>query len=113
MRNVKIENEVLIQAAKRYGTPCLCYEKNEIEYWCKALKDALPSQSNLIYSVKASSSTILLQNYINDGLLFETASDGELSILISLEVAPNQIWVSGQGKSLEYIINALKYGITH
>ena len=113
MRNVKIENEVLIQAAKRYGTPCLCYEKNEIEYWCKALKDDLPSQSNIIYSVKASSSTILLQNYINDGLLFETASDGELSILISLEVAPNQIWVSGQGKSLEYIINALKYGITH
>ncbi len=113
MRNVRIDDETLVQAAKKYGTPCLCYEETEIDYWRRALKNALPKRSKLIYSVKASPSVILLQNYIHNGMLFETASDGELSLLISLGAEPDKIWVSGLGKSAEYVINALKYGVSH
>lgn len=113
MRNIRINDEILVQAAKKYGTPCLCYEENEINYWRKTLKNAIPQQSKLIYSVKASPSVILLQNYINNGMLFETASSGELSLLISLGVEPDKIWVSGQGKSADYVTNALKYGVSH
>lgn len=113
MRHVKIDKDILIQAAKKYGTPCLCYEKEEIDYWRRVLTNALPKQSKLIYSVKASPSVILLQNYSHNGMLFETASDGELSLLISLDIDPNKIWISGQGKSFEYYVDALKYGVSH
>ena len=43
-----VDENVLIQAAQRCGTPCLCYEKKEIDYWRKVLINALPKQSNLI-----------------------------------------------------------------
>ena len=113
MRNVKINDEIMVQAANKYGTPCLCYEENEINYWREALKNSLPKKSKLIYSVKASPSIILLQNYISNGIFFETASNGELSLLISLGVEPDKIWLSGQGKSVDYLVNALKYGVSH
>lgn len=113
MRNVKIDDEVLKQAAKQYGTPCLCYEKQEISYWRTLLANALPERAKLIYSVKASPSPILIQEYIEKGLYFETASDGELSRLSSLGVQPSKIWISGQGKTAEYIANAVRQGITH
>lgn len=108
-----MDDKVLVQAAKKYGTPCLCYEETEIDYWRTALKKAIPKQAKLIYSIKASPSIILLQNYIHNDLLFETASNGEMSLLCSLEVDPKKIWVSGQGKSIDYLINAVKYGVSH
>lgn len=113
MRNTHIDDNILVQAAKQYGTPCLCYDENEITYWEYTLRSALPSRSKLIYSVKASPSPALITHFIRSGLYFETASDGELTVLITLGVSPDKIWVSGQGKTEEYLKNAIFYGIRH
>ncbi len=113
MRNVQITDETLIRSAMQCGTPCLCYEKQEIDYWRTFLSNSLPERAKLIYSVKASHSSILLREYIKNGLYFETASDGELSLLLSMEADPSRIWVSGQGKTPGYIRNAVRHGISH
>lgn len=113
MRNVRISDETVIKASHTYGTPCLCYEESEINYWKQQLLESIPKRAKLIYSVKASHSPVLLQNYIKEDIMFETASDGELSLLLSMEVDPNRIWVSGQGKTTGYIRNAIKHGIKH
>ena len=113
MRNVHIDDTVLVNTAKKVGTPCLCYEEDEIIYWEQQLKKNLPINSKLIYSVKASASPILLLHYIKSGMYFETASDGELSILLSLGADPQKIWVSGQGKTKQYLQNAIENGIQH
>ncbi len=112
MRNVQITDETLIQSAEQCGTPCLCYEKQEIDYWRTLLSDTIPERAKLIYSVKASCSPILLSEYIKNGLYFETASDGELSLLLSMGANPSRIFVSGQGKTPDYIRNAVKHGVS-
>lgn len=111
MRNVQIDDQVVATAAKRYGTPCLCYEQSEIEYWAQTLRNALPKAAKLIYSVKASPSPALISYYNQAGFYFETASCGELDTLIKLGVSPNKIWVSGQGKTQTYLKEAVSYGV--
>lgn len=111
MRNVQIDNQTIVTAAGRYGTPCLCYEQSEIEYWVQTLRGALPEPAELIYSVKASPSPVLITYYKQAGLYFETASRGELAILIGLGVSPDKIWVSGQGKTQAYLKEAVSYGV--
>ena len=113
MRNTHIDDSILVQAAKQYGTPCLCYEESEITYWEHTLRSALPSRAKLIYSVKASPNPALITHYIQSGLYFETASDGELTALLALGTSPDKIWVSGQGKTEEYLKNAIFYGVRH
>ena len=111
MRNVQIDDQIVVMAASKYGTPCLCYEQGEIEYWAQTLRSALPKAAKLIYSVKASPSPVLITYYNQAGFYFETASCGELAILINLGVSPDRIWVSGQGKTQIYLKEAVSYGV--
>lgn len=113
MRNVKINESVVSEVVKQYGTPCLCYEQTEIEFWCNALLNALPKESNLIYSVKASPSIALIQYYNKRNLYFETASKGELMLLLAFGVDPKRIWVSGQGKTADYLQYAVSNNVTN
>ena len=113
MRNANISDETLIKAARLCGTPCLCYEQSEIVHWSKTLRNALPKRAELIYSVKASPSTILLSYYRDIGFYFETASEGELDIVLNAGISPDKIWVSGQGKTEAYVNKAVNNGITH
>lgn len=111
MRNTRIDDRSLVQAAQQYGTPCLCYEQKEIEHWARTLRSALPDAAEIIYSVKASPSPALITYYRQTGFFFETASDGELTALLALEVSPDKIWVSGQGKTEAYLKNAVFHGV--
>lgn len=111
MRNVQIDNQTIVMVASRYGTPCLCYEQSEIKYWAQTLRSALPETAKLIYSVKASPSPALITYYNRAGFYFETASCGELTVLINLGVSPDKIWVSGQGKTRAYLKEAVSYGV--
>lgn len=111
MRNTQIDDQSVVQAARQYGTPCLCYEQNEIEHWARTLRSALPDAARIIYSVKASPSPALITYYRQAGFSFETASYGELAALLALEVFPDKIWVSGQGKTEEYLRSAVSLGV--
>lgn len=111
MRNADIDCGVLERAAQRFGTPCLCWEQREINGWAKQLNDALPTAAKIIYSVKASPSVAPITAYKRMGFFFETASPGELALLLSRGVDPDKIWVSGQGKTEEYLRYAISNGI--
>lgn len=112
MINTFIQDHVIEEAAFLYGTPLLCYEQKEIEKSFSALKNSLPNNVSLAYSLKAGPNPYLIQYYMNKGLFFEVASEGELAYLLSLEVPPAKIIVSGQGKTEEYLCMALDKGIT-
>lgn len=102
-----------MKAAELCGTPCLCYEQNEIIHWSNTLLNILPERAKLIYSVKASPSLVLLHYYRDKGFYFETASEGELDAVLNAGILPSKIWVSGQGKTKAYIIKAISAGVTH
>lgn len=113
MINTEISENILIQAAKEYGTPCLCYDEEQICYWAKMLREAIPNVANIIYSVKASPNPALIDHYKRAGFWFEVASQGELIHILNLGVDRNKIWVSGQGKTENYLKYAVCEGITH
>ena len=111
MINTCIQENIIEEAASLYGTPLLCFEQKEIEknYW--ALRKSLPQNVSIAYSVKSSPNPYLIQYYMNNGVFFEVASEGELVYLLSLGVSPSKIIVSGQGKTKEYLCMALNKGI--
>lgn len=113
MINTNISNDILIKAAKQYGTPCLCYSKSEIDKWAEKLQSAIPKFANIMYSVKASPNPFLIKYYNKIGFYFETASEGELRHILNCGVKPEKIWISGQGKSKDYLLYALNRGISH
>lgn len=111
MINTTIDENVLIRAAQLFGTPCLCYEQREIEHWAKKLRGALPERAEIIYSVKAAPNLALVKFYEELGFYFETASAGELEFLLDLKIPPDKIWISGQGKTLDYLRLAIEQGV--
>lgn len=112
MNNTCIQESIIEEAASLYGTPLLCFEEQEIEKYFRALKRSLPLQAAIAYSVKASPNPYLIRYYMNNGVFFEVASEGELAYLLSLGVSPSKIIVSGQGKTKEYLRMALDKGVT-
>ena len=111
MINTEIPYNILQKAAEKFGTPCLCYDKAEIKKWAEKLRTAVPRSANIVYAVKSGPNPYLFDYYQNLGFLFETASEGELRYLISVGVKPQNIWVSGQGKTADYLRYALEHGI--
>lgn len=111
MINTTIDENVLIKSAQLFGTPCLCYEQHEIKHWAKKLRYALPERAEIIYSVKAAPNRALVKFYEELGFYFETASVGELEFLLSLKIPPDKIWLSGQGKTLDYLRLAINQGV--
>ena len=113
MINTEIGEQILIHAAEEYGTPCLCYEKEQICYWAEVLRKAIPSVADIIYSVKASPNPALIEHYKQAGFWFEVASQGEMIHVLNLGVDKHKIWISGQGKTENYLKYAVCKGITH
>lgn len=112
MINTCISDSVIIEAVALYGTPVLCFEQVEIEKWFGRLKGTIPDKATLVYSLKAGPNPYLITYYNHMGIYFESASEGELLYLLGLGVKPSSIWVSGQGKTEEYLKKALASGIT-
>lgn len=112
MINTCILDNVIAKAVALYGTPLLCFEQVEIEKWFGKLKGTIPNEATLVYSLKAGPNPYLIKYYNYMGICFESASEGELLYLLSLGVKPSNIWVSGQGKTVEYLRKALDSGIT-
>lgn len=102
MTNTSIDESTIKEAATLFGTPLLCYEHSELEKYSLSLRDALPTQSTLVYSVKAGPNSYIIKYLCEQNILFETASEGELAYLLSLGISPLKIIVSGQGKTQEY-----------
>lgn len=112
MTNTSIDESTIKEAATLFGTPLLCYEHSELEKYSLSLRDALPTQSTLVYSVKAGPNSYIIKYLCEQNILFETASEGELAYLLSLGISPLKIIVSGQGKTQEYFQLAISSGVT-
>lgn len=112
MINTVVRNDVIKAAVKKFGTPLLCFEHNEIENNVEKLIGTLPSPCSLVYSLKSGPNPYIILYLYNKGAMFETASEGELMYLLSLNIPPSSIIISGQGKINEYFELAIKNGVT-
>jgi len=99
------------QIADQYGTPFFVYDQGIILQKWLALRNALPPEFEISYSVKANPNPTILKLFLAQGLGLEIASAGELNLALQAGCTPDKILFAGPGKTEAELELALKHGI--
>lgn len=91
--------------------PFFVYDLRKIEEKFTALKDALPKNFQIYYSMKANPNVNVVKFLYTLGCGIEIASSGEFKTATKVGVAPKKIIFAGPGKSDEELSQAIKCGI--
>ena len=107
-----IENLLVENIAKEFGTPSYIYSKKNILDNYLDFKDKFNDINHLIcFAVKANSNIAILNLLAKNGAGFDIVSGGELQRVIAAKGDPKKIVFSGVGKSKEDIELAIKHDI--
>ena len=96
---------------QRYGSPLFVYDLQTVRRQWQALRDALPSQFAICYSVKANPNQSLLRFFVEQGSGLEIASSGELCQALAAGCPADKILFAGPGKTEAELATALDRGI--
>lgn len=94
--------------AAQYGTPLYVYDREIIDRKLALLRDTLPPEFTISYSVKANPSPAILQHFLASGCGLEVASGGEFARALNAGCPPEKILFAGPGKTeaeLEFALN--------
>lgn len=97
--------------AKEYGTPLFVYDRGVLEKKWSLLREALPPEFSIFYSVKANPNQTLLRHFLNKGAGLEIASGGEFCLALTAGCTPENILFAGPGKSESELELVLSKGI--
>ena len=108
-----MNKEYLLDLANKYGGPLYVYDTNIIASQYKRITDAFEKveKLQLNYAVKALSNVNILRFFKNIGAGLDTVSIQEVSLALSVGVAPEKIIYTPNGVSLEEIENVAKKGV--
>jgi len=106
-----MQEELVNSICENVGTPFYAYDYENIRKNFAELKNSLPDNANLCYSIKANPSFAICQ--IISGLTSkaEASSLGEMYCALNAGFKSENIVLSGPGKTLECIAFALREGI--
>ena len=111
------EAELLINGAPvsaiaaRYGTPLFVYDRSVLDQKLACLRNALPSEFAISYSVKANPNPAIVKYFVDQGCGLEIASRGELRLALHAGCPRRQIVFAGPGKTEAELELALSHGI--
>jgi diaminopimelate decarboxylase len=91
--------ETLQEVVRRYGTPTYAYDLGRIRAQVGKLRNHLPPELQVLYSLKANASLGLCSFLASLGLGADVASAGELLTAVTAGFPPERILVSGPDKS--------------
>ena len=97
--------------AERFGTPLFVYDAAVLDRKLMQLRDALPQQFQVYYSVKANPNQAILRRFLEKGCGLEIASGGEFHQAIQAGCSPENILFAGPGKTESELDLVLKQGI--
>jgi diaminopimelate decarboxylase len=97
--------------ADRFGTPLYIYDRHILERQWTKLRDALPTEFTISYSIKANPHRNILQFFLNKGCGLEVASGGELFQAFGAGCPPDRIVFAGPGKTEPELEFALSQSI--
>lgn len=106
-----MEDKILENIAAEYGTPLYVYDTDRIisQYW--KLKDSLPEEFGIFYSMKANPLLGMCQLFKKLGSGIEVASSGELYTAVAAGFAPERIIFTSPGKTFGELEYAIETGI--
>jgi diaminopimelate decarboxylase len=91
--------EACSKLANQYGTPLFVYDRQVLDQKWDLLRETLPAEFSICYSVKANPNRTILQHFLAKGAGLEIASGGEFCQALSAGCAPENILFAGPGKS--------------
>ncbi len=99
------------EIAARHGTPLFVYDATVIDRKWGLLRETLPAEFSIAYSVKANPNPAVLRYMLGKGAGLEVASGGELLQAIAAGCEPSRILFAGPGKLEAELELALARGI--
>ena len=94
-----------------YGTPLYIYDRHILDRKWTMLRDALPPEFAISYSIKANPNRTILRYFLSKGCGLEVASSGELHQAIEAGCPSDQIVFAGPGKTEAELEFALSQGV--
>ena len=99
------------EIAARYGTPCFVYDRQVLDRKWALLRDALPAEFSIAYSVKANPNAAIIRHFLAKGANLEIASQGEMARALAAGCPAGRILFAGPGKTEAELEQALVQGI--
>ena len=99
------------ELAARYGTPLFVYDASVIDRKWDLLRNTLPPEFSIYYSVKANPSQAVLKRFLAKGAGLEIASAGEFHQAQNAGCPPEKIVFAGPGKTEAELELVLGQGI--
>jgi diaminopimelate decarboxylase len=87
------------EIARQYGTPLFVYDGGVLDCKWRILRDALPAEFHISYSVKANPNGAILRHFLAKGCGLEIASAGEFYQARRAGCLPENIVFAGPGKT--------------
>ena len=97
--------------ANLYGTPFFVYDRAVLDQKWNLLREALPPEFSIYYSVKANPHPAILDCFLSKGAGLEIASGGEFCQALNAGCRPENILFAGPGKSEAELALVLDKGI--
>lgn len=95
----------------KYGTPLFVYDANVLDNKLAVLRETLPKEFSISYSVKANPCQAILKHFLKGGCGLEIASGGEFFQAKEAGCAAEHIVFAGPGKAEEELEYVLSNGI--
>lgn len=99
------------EIAARHGTPCFVYDRHVLDRKWALLRDALPAEFSIAYSVKANPNAAIIRHFLAKGASLEIASQGEMARALAAGCPAARILFAGPGKTEAELEQALVQGI--
>lgn len=103
--------ELLAELADRFGSPLYVYDLAAVRQAHAALAASLPSDAELLYSLKANPHPAVVRTLVERGCGAEVSSVGELDVALAVGADPGRALYTGPGKTIEEIDAAMAAGV--
>ena len=97
--------------AAEFGTPLFVYDRGIMEKKWDLLRESLPPEVSIYYSVKANPAQAVLRYFVSRGAGLEIASAGEFHQAVEAGCSPERIVFAGPGKTEAELEMVLRGGI--
>lgn len=95
----------------QYGTPLFIYDGDVLHRQWSLLRNTLPQEFSIYYSVKANPNCSILRYFIDKGCGLEIASGGEFHLAVDAGCSAKKIFFAGPGKTEAELEMVLAAGI--
>jgi len=110
-RELRVGGVSVRDIAAEFGTPLFVYDAAVLDRRWTELRETLPPEFSICYSVKANPNRTILRRFLDKGAGLEVASAGELQQALAAGCPADRILFAGPGKTEAELEGALLAGV--